>query len=125
MKRGGVFLGWGLLVLSLVPWALAPWLIATLPMTPWTIVIGVAAVAIGELVGGLALILLGRETMASVRRRFTRKTQRNDSARRRTVLHPTASLRSALTPDPVQDASRTTGERTHAVPSDRPFFLNH
>lgn len=81
MLRTRLVLGWGLLGLSFVPWALVPLLIFTdIPLSN-AIAIGSAMVVAGEVAGGLALLILGREAAFAIQRRrkrtpeqFTRET---------------------------------------------------
>jgi hypothetical protein len=71
--RGRIVLGCALLVLSIVPWAIAP--LTPLLGLPGGRLVGAIAslVVVGEILGALAIAVLGREAYDRITRRLRRR----------------------------------------------------
>ncbi|MFQ5416833.1 MAG: transporter suffix domain-containing protein [Myxococcota bacterium] len=73
MRRRRLIAGWVLFGLSLLPWAVAP-VVPFLGMPATRTMAAIGALVVGaEVVGALAVLVLGREAYAAFRRHWLRR----------------------------------------------------
>ncbi len=68
--RTSASVGWALLGVSLVPWLVAPVLLLVDGPTIESLSVGLGLFIVGEGVGAIALLILGREAIGKVLNRF-------------------------------------------------------
>ena len=89
LARGRLVFGCVLLVISIVPWAVAPF-VPLLGLPTGQLASVVAALLIGaEIVGVIAVAVLGREAYANITRRLRRSRNRRLRRSKNTTRSPT------------------------------------